>query len=188
MVGREQKAPMFPTLGTLDPSNNPTQPGPGFAFRNDDVHIYGVQLRVMATTGYQVGLVEAVYPFQGLCDYHLMAVDCALPDEHAHPGYVLPDVVTRHYGECQILCDTPAWVEHYRAFFKAAVRVHVELRSDNWARFEAQIAKNHEPGAVKEPPALQAPKEVLQGLAEMNCALYKAHKLRMSAHYPTKVS
>lgn len=178
---------MFPSLGALDHYSDPKEPGPGFSFRNDGVHIEGVQVRVLATTGYQAGLVEAVFPFQGLYDHHLMAVDFALPDEHAHPGYVLPDVVTRHYGECQILCDTPALVEHYRAFFKDAVRVHVELRSDNWTRVEAQIAKNHEPGTVKEPPALQASKEVLQGLAEMNLALYKAHKLRMSAHYPTKV-
>lgn len=180
---------MFPVLGMLDSYNDPTEPGPGFAFRNNGKNIEGVQVRVMATTGYQVGLVEAVFPFQGLYNHHLMAVDFALPDVHAHPGYVLPDVVTRHYGECQILCKTQNLVEYYREFFKDAVRVHVELQSENYAWVREHLDKKQRGelsyvGGMPEAPALRVSRDVLEGLAEMNLALYKADKQRMSTRYP----
>lgn len=161
-------------LGLSDPLNTPST-GPGFSFRQEGAKIPGVTVHVLATTGYQSGLVEAVYPFQGLYDAHLMAIDFSIPDWY--PGHVLPVVVTRHYGEVQVLCDTEELVSHYREFFKDATRVNVELRADYTARLEEHHTRNIREG-LKDPPPLRTPREVLDAINEMNVALHRAYNWR----------
>ena len=136
----------------------------------------------MATTGFQSGLVEAVYPFQGLYEAHLMAWDPSVPEWA--PRYILPEVVTRHYGECQIICDTPGRVEHYKDYLKDAVRVNVMLATDHNEQIQEHIQKMKQELIPDDPSVLlQAPKEEIQQLERMNLALHESMVHRKSVKY-----
>ena len=100
------------------------------------------------------------------------------------------DIVTRHYGECQILCQSPEWVSHYLKFFKGAVRVNVELQAANWARTEEHIntvqAEQKRAGWEVTPPALTIPIEDLARVEAMNVTLHtRLHKRMQGKHYVT---
>ena len=156
--------------------------GPDFALRRSERNLPGAQVRVIATTGYQAALCEAVYPFQGLYEAHLMAWDPSVPDDF--PRYVLPDVVTRHYGECQVLCESPEWVAHYEDFFKGAVRVHVCLLSENSDKVLEWVHKN-KMSDTREPPPFYVPQAQVGVVARMNEALHSSMNQRMNGKHLT---
>jgi hypothetical protein len=137
--------------------------GPGFAFTSNHAH-REVDIFVLSTTGVRLGFVEAVYPFQGLYDVHLMAVDHSLPAGTGNRP--LAEIVTRHYGEVVLVCETAEQVVNCRELFKGAVRLRAALDS------ELEFAD--EGGRV----ALSVSPEELAAVDAMNLGMHRANRIR----------
>lgn len=97
--------------------------------------IEGVKVRVRDVRGYQVGALVAVYPSLGLYEGHLFAWD---PSVDSTIG-VIPEVVTRLFAECVVLCDTPELVEEYAARLRGAPRTYVVLEAEERQRWQAWL-------------------------------------------------
>lgn len=161
-------------FGQPDPLNYPTTPGPGFALWREAPRTEGVHVRVFGPNGYQLGVVEVVYPFQGLCDVHLMAQDFTI--EEYETRLLLPDIVTRHYAELRVTCDTPELEAKYQEFYRDAVRVRVISAAQNDEMFEKMLRRK-QLGAAN-PPELLISAEERHRVEAMNRALHKANCYR----------
>lgn len=152
-----------------------------YVFRHGDGYPQGMQIRVMNAMGFIVGQVEAIYPFQGLCETHLFAMDYSV-DDGATP-IVLPDIVIRHYAECQVFCDDQYWVDFYREYFKDAIRVFVELNSERAERFRQHLERTRSQPQLSGPLPLQISSEEISKIQNANAALQKSLSLRMNKQH-----